>query len=85
MGALLDESGKWISDRFVIRKQFDMDFSDQELQDWKRHRVVVNISETELSPGEYDLVVVARQAQSGKISAVLHNVQVGTAFEASEN
>ena len=85
MGAILDESGKWISDKFAIRKQFDMDFSDQELQDWKRHRVVVNISETELSPGEYDLIVVARQAQSGKISAVLHNVQVGAAFGASEN
>lgn len=85
VGALLDESGKWISEKFAIQKQFQLDFSDQELQDWKRHRVVVGISETQVTPGTYDLVVVARQNQTGRISASFQHVRAGLTFKTAEN
>ncbi len=73
-GAIFDGSGKWVGDTFFFAERIDLDFSQQDLDKFRRYRDFSPIAEKPAPEGNYDLVVVLRQKLSGKIAASTHRL-----------
>ena len=73
-GAIFDGSGKWVGDTFFFAERIDLDFSQQDLDKFRRSRDFSPIAEKPAPEGNYDLVVVLRQKLSGKIAASTHRL-----------
>ncbi len=74
--ALIDGSGKLSQERMFLEKQADLEFSAQQLADFRRHETARIDAEGKAPPGSYDLVVILRQTPSGEMTTHRKRVTV---------
>ena len=74
--ALIDGSGKLSEERMFLEKQADLEFSAQQLADFRRHETARIDAEGKAPPGSYDLVVILRQTPSGEMTTHRKRVTV---------
>ena len=73
-GALLDGSGKWVGEDLLFAKRIELDFSQQELENFHRYKGFVPVAEQDAPEGAHDLVVVVRQIPSGQMATSTHKI-----------
>ena len=74
--ALIDGSGRLFQDRMFLEKQADLEFSTQQLADFRRHETARFDAEGKAPPGSYEMVVVLRQTPSGEMATRRKRVTV---------
>ena len=74
--ALIDESGKLAQEEMFLEKQADLEFSAQQLADFRRHETARIDAEGKAPPGSYEMVVILRQTPSGEMTTHRRRVTV---------
>ena len=73
-GAIIDGSGEWVGENFLFAQRVELDFNQQELDDFRRYKGFVPVAEQEMPEGAHDLVVVVRQRLSGELATSTHKI-----------
>ena len=73
-GAIFDGAGKWVGDTFFFAERVDLDFSQNDLDEFLRYKDFSPVAEKPAPDGNYELVVVLRQKLSGKIATSTHRL-----------
>ena len=69
-GALVDESGQWVGEQYAVAQNLHLRFSPMDLLRWlSRHEHALVEAEIDAPPGDYRLIVAARQSLNGRLSA----------------
>jgi len=74
--ALIDGSGKLAQEQMFLEKQADLEFSAQELADFRQHETARIDAEGKAPPGNYEMVVILRQTPSGEMTTHRQRVVV---------
>ncbi len=74
--ALIDGSGKLAKDEMFLEKQADLEFSAQQLADFRRHETARIDAEGKAPSGSYEMVVILRQTPSGEMTTHRKRVTV---------
>lgn len=75
-GALLDESGKWVDGKFSFARRFPLELDADAYAKLMERENVTAPAEAEVTPGEYELIVVVRQLPSGLVSAERRRIEI---------
>ena len=73
-GALFDDSGKWVGDKFYFAEKIDLDFNQQDLAKFLRYEHFAPVAAGTAPDGPLDLVVVVRQSLTGRMAASTHRI-----------
>ena len=74
--ALIDGSGKLAQEEMFLEKQADLEFSAQQLADFRRYQTARIDAEGKAPPGSYEMVVILRQTPSGEMTTHRKRVTV---------
>lgn len=76
-GVLVDEQGKWATEKLTFAKKIDLKQSAQELQQFRQTRYAGVQEMVKVKPGNYTLIVVVRQGPYGQMTSLTRPVQMG--------
>jgi VWFA-related protein len=75
-GALTDKDGRLLRDRWLFARSYALDFNAGELAEFRQGNAVTSDCSVEVPPGDYQLTVIARQVESGRLATVTRAVVV---------